>query len=76
MKFCQALIGLPAEWYVPVSVAAEAAGFDMVGLSDHVIHPESLASNYPYTPCRSCSASTPPCFPGLGCFWCWRDSPR
>ena len=50
MKFCQALIGLPAEWYVPVSVAAEAAGFDMVGLSDHVIHPESLASNYPYTP--------------------------
>src|SRR5690349_19268831 len=43
------MIGLPADGYVKVAVAAEAAGFSSVALSDHVIYPEKLESTYPYT---------------------------
>ncbi|MFN8052484.1 MAG: TIGR03619 family F420-dependent LLM class oxidoreductase [Acidimicrobiales bacterium] len=50
MKFSQAMIGLPAEGYVEVARAAEAAGFSSVALSDHVVYPEKLESVYPYTP--------------------------
>lgn len=32
-----------------IATAAEAAGFDGVALSDHVVHPETLSSAYPYT---------------------------
>ncbi len=49
MKFCQAMIGLPSGDYVAVARAAEAAGFDSVALSDHVVYPEVIASKYPYT---------------------------
>ena len=49
MKFAQALIGLPSADYTAVAVAAEAAGFDSVALSDHVVYPEQLDSKYPYT---------------------------
>lgn len=44
------MIGLPAEGYVEVAAAAEAAGFSSVALSDHVVYPEKLESVYPYTP--------------------------
>lgn len=50
MKFCQAMIGLETSDYVAVAQAAEAAGFDAVALSDHVVYPETIESKYPYTP--------------------------
>lgn len=50
MKFAQAMIGLPAEGYVEAARAAEQAGFSAVALSDHVVTPEKIESEYPYTP--------------------------
>ena len=50
MKFCQAMIGVDAGDYVAGGKAAEAAGFDAVALSDHVVYPEVIESKYPYTP--------------------------
>jgi probable F420-dependent oxidoreductase len=37
--------------HVPeLAVAAEAAGWSMIGFSDHVVNPETLTTPYPYTP--------------------------
>ena len=33
-----------------VAKAAEDSGWDVVVVSDHVVHPEKIASPYPYTP--------------------------
>jgi probable F420-dependent oxidoreductase len=50
MKFAQALIGAtPLDW-PRIAVAAEEAGFDSVAVSDHVVYPSYLSSEYPYTP--------------------------
>jgi probable F420-dependent oxidoreductase len=49
VRFCQALIGAPLDQYVELARAAEAAGFDAVAVSDHLFHPDSIASPYPYT---------------------------
>lgn len=49
VRFCQALIGAPLDQYVELARAAEAAGFDAVAVSDHLFHPASIASAYPYT---------------------------
>jgi len=49
MKFANALIGAPPLALTKIAVAAEEAGFDAVALSDHVIYPEDLKSEYPYT---------------------------
>lgn len=43
LAFCQ-----PAE-YCKLARAAEEAGFSLVALSDHVVHPRSIATKYPYT---------------------------
>lgn len=50
MKFCQALIGARPEHWTRLARACEAAGFDAVAVSDHVVYPAELASPYPYTP--------------------------
>ena len=49
MRFCQSLMYAPAEDWVELTRAAEAVGFDVVALSDHVFHPEKLESKYPYS---------------------------
>ena len=50
MKFSQALLGAsPLDW-TRLARASEAAGFDAVAVSDHVVYPSYLSSQYPYTP--------------------------
>jgi len=50
MKFVHALFGSePLDW-PRIAAAVEAAGFDSVTVSDHVVYPSYLASKYPYTP--------------------------
>ena len=36
--------------YVPLARAADAAGWDYVAISDHVVHPTTIRTPYPYTP--------------------------
>lgn len=50
MKFCHGLIGAPPEHWTRLATACEAAGFDSVAVSDHVLFPQTLESKYPYTP--------------------------
>jgi probable F420-dependent oxidoreductase len=50
VKFAQALIGADPRGWNRIAVAAEAAGFDSVAVSDHVVYPSYLDSAYPYTP--------------------------
>jgi len=50
VKFCQGMIGARPEHWPRLAVAAEAAGFDSVAVSDHVVYPSYLSSKYPYTP--------------------------
>lgn len=50
MKFFNALMGAKPLDLITIAVAAEANGFDGVALSDHVVYPEDLKSEYPYTP--------------------------
>ena len=50
MEFCQALLGgNPLDW-PRLAAASEAAGFGGVAVSDHVVYPSYLSSEYPYTP--------------------------
>ena len=49
MRFCQSLMYAAPEQWPALAVAAEAAGFDQLALSDHVFYPEGLESSYPYT---------------------------
>lgn len=49
MKFVCHLAFGPTSHMVPVAKAAEEAGFDSIGISDHVVHPEEVKSPYPYT---------------------------
>ncbi|MFZ4518530.1 MAG: TIGR03619 family F420-dependent LLM class oxidoreductase [Microthrixaceae bacterium] len=50
MRFGQAMIGArPLDW-PRLARACEAAGFDSVAVSDHVVYPSYLSSKYPYTP--------------------------
>jgi probable F420-dependent oxidoreductase len=49
LKFCVSLaFGDPRE-SLELARCAEAAGFDSVAVSDHMVHPERLKSPYPYT---------------------------
>ena len=50
MRFCQALLGAAPRDWPTIAAAAEAAGFDSVAVSDHVVYPSYLSSKYPYTP--------------------------
>jgi probable F420-dependent oxidoreductase len=49
MKFVTSLAFSPLDHYIDIARAAEAAGFDAIALSDHVVHPEKIESPYPYT---------------------------
>lgn len=48
MKFSYAITMPPAEEYVPLAQAAEAAGFDYVTIPDSLCYPEEASSKYPY----------------------------
>ena len=50
MKFAQGMIGAAPRDWPRLAVACEAAGFDSVAVSDHVVYPSYLSSKYPYTP--------------------------
>jgi probable F420-dependent oxidoreductase len=50
VRFCQALLGAAPRDWPTVAAAAEAAGFDSVAVSDHVVYPSYLSSKYTYTP--------------------------
>lgn len=49
MKFVTSLAFAPPAQLLPLAQACDAAGFDAVALSDHVVHPEKIATPYPYT---------------------------
>ena len=49
MKFAVSGAFLPPHELVPIAVAAEEAGFEAIGFSDHIVYPETLDTPYPYT---------------------------
>jgi len=49
MKFCCTLGFVHPDHLVRLAVAAEAAGFESVTIADHVVHPMTIRSRYPYT---------------------------
>ena len=49
MKFCCHLAFGPTAHLVPMARAIEEAGYDTIALSDHVVHPETVKTKYPYT---------------------------
>lgn len=49
MKFVTSLAFSPTAHLCAMARAAEAAGFAALGISDHVVHPEKIATPYPYT---------------------------
>ena len=50
MKFAVSLAFCDPSGFTELARAAEAAAFDSIVLSDHVVHPEKLRATYPYTP--------------------------
>ena len=50
MKWVMSIAFTNPAQYVPLARAAEAAGFEAIALSDHVVHPEKILTPYPYTP--------------------------
>jgi probable F420-dependent oxidoreductase len=50
MKFWQAVSFSEPEQLVEIAKLAEQVGFAGILVSDHLFHPEKLASKYPYTP--------------------------
>lgn len=49
VKFICSLAFTPPEELLPLARAADAAGFDAVSVSDHVVHPRAIATPYPYS---------------------------
>jgi len=49
MKFCASLAFSDPRHFREIAVAAEAADWDYLVASDHVVHPENIDSPYPYT---------------------------
>ena len=49
VKFVTSLAFSAPAQILPLARACDAAGFDGVALSDHVVHPEKIATPYPYT---------------------------
>ena len=49
MKFVVATAYSDPTHYGALARAAEEAGFEALAVSDHVVHPEKIASRYPYT---------------------------
>ena len=50
MKFWQAVSFTEPEQLVEIAKLVEQAGFEGILVSDHLFHPEKIASKYPYTP--------------------------
>jgi probable F420-dependent oxidoreductase len=50
MRFVTSLAFSPLDHYCDIARACEQAGFEGVALSDHVVHPETIQTPYPYTP--------------------------
>ena len=49
MKFVVAAAFQPLDHLIPLAQVAEAAGFEALTFSDHVVYPETLDTPYPYT---------------------------
>jgi probable F420-dependent oxidoreductase len=49
VKFVVPTAFSPASQLCELAVLAEQGGIDMVAISDHVVHPEKIATPYPYT---------------------------
>jgi len=50
VKFVLPMAFSPPAEILPLARAAEHAGWDAVGVSDHLVHPATIRSPYPYTP--------------------------
>ena len=49
LKFVCGLFRVPTDEYLAVARAAEAAGFEALALSDHIVHLDRVESRFPYT---------------------------
>jgi len=49
LKFVCSLAFTPPDQLLALARAADAAGFDSVAVSDHLVHPRKIATPYPYT---------------------------
>jgi probable F420-dependent oxidoreductase len=49
VKFVVSLAFSPPSHLCEMARAAEASGFDAVAISDHLVHPETIRTPYPYT---------------------------
>lgn len=49
MKFWQSVAFLPARQVLEVARVSDETGYHGITMSDHVVHPEKLASAYPYS---------------------------
>ena len=50
MKFVISMAFNKVEELIPLAQAADDAGFEAISFSDHIVHPETLTTPYPYTP--------------------------
>ena len=70
MKFCASLAFSDPTHFCDLAVTADACGWDSLIVSDHVVHPDSIASPYPYTanhePRWEASAPWPDPFVSIG----------
>jgi len=49
LKFCSSLFRVSADDYLTTARVADEYGWDTLLLSDHILHPETIQSKYPYT---------------------------
>jgi len=49
LRFVCSLAFTPPDQLLALAQAADAAGFEAVAVSDHVVHPREIATPYPYT---------------------------
>ena len=47
MKFALAVAMQPAEYFLPLAVAADTTGWDTIVVPDSVFHPETVSAPYP-----------------------------
>jgi len=66
MKFFQSVSQTPAPQLVEIARAVEAAGFDGLTMSDHLVRPASVDSRYPYAASGQMAAGTATPYPD-----CW-----
>ncbi len=49
MEFTLALAMVPADRFLPLARAADAAGWDAIGVPDSVFYPEAVSAGYPFS---------------------------